>query len=441
MTSSPVENTQRINLSWLLTLRWGAAVGQIVIILAIDRLVGIDLPLIPLAAIVALELASNAAATWWMRHTPDVRTWAVGLLMMADVLLLTALLYLTGGPFNPFSFLYLVNVALAAVVLPPRWSWGLTVLSLAAFGLLFLAHVPLALDEPFHHGGHMWGHLQGMWVAFGVAAGFIVYFIQRVTRALAQRDAELAAARGLAARHERLASLATLAAGATHELATPLSTIAVVAKELERRLTHDALVADARLIRDQVERCRETLVQMAADAGESSGETAVPVPVETLLRRAVGELPPARVEVTVAPEARGRIVRVPPRAVERAIHAVLKNAVQASPAAVPVAAHARPDGERVVLEIADRGAGMSPEVLEHAGEPFFTTRAGEGDRGMGLGLFLARVVLEKVGGGLELDSALGRGTRVTLILPAAARAAEPAPVAAAVAAPAVAKAS
>src|SRR6201999_2562972 len=102
-------------------------------------------------------------------------------------------------------------------------------------------------------------HLRGMWVAFAVAAAFIVYFITRVTRALGSREAELARAREIAARSEKLASMATLAAGAAHELATPLSTIAVVARELERATDPSALTTDAKLIREQVERCRDIL--------------------------------------------------------------------------------------------------------------------------------------------------------------------------------------
>src|SRR5208282_2669742 len=124
--------------------------------------------------------------------------------------------------------------------------------------------------------------------AFGVAAAFIVVFVQRVTRALAARDAELAEARTMAARRERLASLATLAAGAAHELSTPLSTIAVVARELERQLaSHPEAAADARLIRDEVERCRRTLTRMANDAGAPSGEGGGQEPLSRVVEEAL----------------------------------------------------------------------------------------------------------------------------------------------------------
>ena len=136
-------------------------------------------------------------------------------------------------------------------------------------------------------------HLQGMWVAFGVASAFIVYFLLRVRRALARRDEELAASRNLAARQERLASLATLAAGAAHELATPLSTIAVVAKDLERDVGALAAGADAledvRLMRREVERCRRILERMRVDAGESAGERFARVSARELVADCLAE--------------------------------------------------------------------------------------------------------------------------------------------------------
>jgi two-component system sensor histidine kinase RegB len=431
--------THGINLSWLSTLRWGALAGQVATILVVDRVMGIALPLAPLAAVLAIGAVSNVALGPWRRHA-DLSDGMLAAVLLLDVVLLTAVLYLTGGPFNPFSFLYLVNVALAAVILPSPWPWALAGVSLALFGGLFFAHVPLPIVDHAGHGDHVSAdhpismHVQGMWVAFGVAAAFIVYFIQRVRGALAARDAELGEARSAAARSEKLASLATLAAGAAHELATPLSTIAVVAKELERALgaaaggthpdaTESSTVADARLIREQVERCRSILVQMAADAGESAGEALATLPLATVLASATADLAGrARIEIAIDPAvAAAALVHVPPRALAQALRGVLKNALEASTGTVDVRLESRAATWR--LSVHDRGPGMAPDVLAHAGEPFFTTKNGDGlARGMGLGLFLARVVLERLGGGLALDSAPGRGTTATLTLPAHGRA-------------------
>jgi two-component system sensor histidine kinase RegB len=280
-----------------------------------------------------------------------------------------------------------------------------------------------------HAGGHahgqsgMWMHLQGMWFAFGITAAFIAYFIQRITRALAHRDADLTAARMLSARQERLASLATLAAGATHELSTPLSTIAVVAKELEHQLENGGgspdAVEDARLIRRQVDRCREILVQLAADAGESSGEAFRVVSVEQLLRLALDGLHDVdRIQLPTDATLIGHTLRIPPRAIAQALRAVIKNAREASAADRPITIAAEIDHGMWRLAVRDHGAGMTEQTLARAAEPFFTTKADNGGQsGMGLGLFLARAVLERIGGRLDLASEPGLGTTAVLTVP------------------------
>jgi len=416
-TVTAMHDALRINFLWLVRLRWGAIVGQLITILGVQLILDIDLPLRPLFAIIAVEAISNVACAARAARPGPLEPWLIGGVLAADVVLLTVLLYLTGGAFNPFSFLYLVHITLAAVVLSPRWTWALVGLALSCFGLLFELP-PRPVVEG--HAEHMHMHLQGMWVAFAVAAGFIVYFVQRVTSALAERERQLAEARDLTARNERLASLATLAAGAAHELSTPLSTIAIVAKELEHQIERSAgqpdAIADARLIREQVNRCREILVQMTADAGESIGEASEAIPLGRLLDEAIGglqETSPIRLsgdDVLLRRE-----LNVPRNPVVLAIRNVVKNAQEASHDARPVEIGIASIGDECVIEVKDSGTGMLPDVLQRACEPFFTTK--QPGQGMGLGLFLSRTVLARLGGRIELDSAVGRGTTVRLILP------------------------
>jgi two-component system, sensor histidine kinase RegB len=416
-------DANRINLSWLLKLRWGAIAGQVVTILVVNRVLEISLPLGILFAIISVELASNIAFAFWVRKKPMVGEAVVTVLMAADVLLLTALLYETGGPFNPFNFLYLVHIALATVVLSARSTWGLVGLALACFGVLFIQ--PSASGSQGHehhlsHSGSMQMHMQGMGVAFAVAAAFIVYFVTRVTRDLARRERELAHARSRAARAEKLVSLATLAAGAAHELSTPLATIAVVAKELERDLERGASgkdkSADARVIREVVDRCQEILGRMAADAGHSAGEGFSQLSIDELVTGALSRFPGREaVRVAIEQDACDRRMLLPPHAVTRALCDVLENAQQAIASGGEVALRAQVQAGQCRIEVKDSGVGMSPEVLARAGEPFFTTK--EPGQGMGLGLFVTRAVLERLGGKLELASAKGEGTSVVLTLP------------------------
>ncbi len=345
--------------------------------------------------------------------------------MAFDIVLLTILLLLTGGPFNPFSFLYLVHVTLAAVVLPTSWTWGLFALSLGCFGSLFVqrAWLPLDVQTQMNHADQMRMHMQGMWIAFAVAAAFICYFVTRVRQSLGLREAELLRARTLASRGEKLASLATLATGAAHELSTPLSTIAVVAKELERSLTQAQssvqAIADAELIRREVERCREILQRMAASAEQSSERELLPVSVRDLITSAMEGLPRAQeVVIDLPDEVALCVLHAEPQATAQALRSVLKNALQASPAGTEVLVSAKLRAEACRIEVRDQGAGMNEDVLARAGEPFFTTK--EPGEGMGLGLFLTRVIVERVGGQVELDSKPGQGTTVALTIPRSA---------------------
>nr|WP_228530624.1 MULTISPECIES: HAMP domain-containing sensor histidine kinase [Myxococcaceae] len=227
------------------------------------------------------------------------------------------------------------------------------------------------------------------------------------------------AARQRVDRQEKLASLATLAAGAAHELNTPLSTIALVASELERHLRRgehlDDALSDVELIRAEVGRCQRILSQMAVDAGLGQGEAATPITLADLVGRAASAVEqPQRVQVTLEPLLAGRRLVVPSRPLVQALHGVLNNALQAS-GELPVAVSARAAGDALQLEVQDAGPGMDPETLARAGEPFYTTK--QPGQGMGLGLFLTRSVLEQLGGRLELDSAPGQGTRARLVLP------------------------
>lgn len=409
----------KVSLPWLVRLRWGVLAGQLGAVLFAYELLAADLRLGRIALLVSLTTATNAALAWKAGRDPSLPRGWCGTILTFDTLVLTALLQSTGGAANPFSVLYLVHITLAAMVLGAAWTSGLTLLAVVAYRSLFLG------DEHAQHLGHEYAtHLQGMWVAFALTAALTAAFVVRLTAAIQRRDREIESIRDQAARSERLASLTTLAAGAAHELGTPLATIAVVAGELERALTNlssqDAapLVDDARLIRSQLDRCRQILDQMTAAAGEVAGEAPAPIPLTRLLDEVRADLvasDAARLRVHVGIDGE---VMVPHRALARAVVNLVRNAFDASEPKAPVDVAVEP-GESGSLRFAvsDTGHGMTASVLERATEPFFTTKSA--GRGMGMGLFLARALVEQLGGRLQLASAPGSGTTVTLELPAA----------------------
>jgi two-component system sensor histidine kinase RegB len=403
-----------VNIQWLARLRWAEIAGQAGTVLVGQFLLDGALPMAELLAVIAVGLVSNLVLELYFfgdRRSPEARPvqeLTIALVMMLDIGVLTGLLYFSGGPHNPFAFLYLVQIALATVLVRALWSWMLVGLSFVGFGLLLVSHRPLAIPDQ--------SRMIGIWVALGVASAFVVHFLRRITGALAEREAELNEARGLAARQERLASLATMAAGAAHELSTPLGTVALAAKELERALTGDPeLAADARLIREQVGRCRAILEQMAQGAG-TVGEGVATCTIAELLDEALVAARPAPAVHRDVPDDLARTpLKLPPRAVSQALRSLITNAQDASPPTTSVVVTVRGGPSQIELTIQDRGAGMPGEILARIGEPFFTTK--QPGRGMGLGLFLARAVVEACGGSLQIDSVAGEGTSVRVALP------------------------
>ncbi len=390
-------------LLWLIRLRWLTLAAQCVAVATaawIGEHVGLAGPLIVLAVVAASNLALMAIR----RGAPDFA--ALGPVLLGDTVLLTVLLHLTGGPMNPFSVLYLVHITLASVLLGPAWVWTLVTVALACFGLLFVGQPPMA-----HAHGMMGQHLRGMWLAFGVASVLIATFIGRLTRELARRDRALVVARERLARTERVAALTSLAAGAAHELGTPIGSIALAAEALSHALAdaEGEVLDDVKLIRGEVKRCRTILDGLSRSAGELPGEGFAPVTLRGMADAVLARLEPAdvpRVDVRVDDGE----VTVPLEALSLAVTNLVKNALEAGPG--PVVLALADDGE-LRVEVRDEGEGMPKDVLARAKEPFYGHKA----RGLGLGLFLVQAFAEQLGGRFELSSTPGAGTEARLTLP------------------------
>jgi two-component system sensor histidine kinase RegB len=418
----------RIVLSWLIRLRWFAAVGQLVAIMVAFAIFGLHYPIVPLATVLAATALTNGALVGWLAlsrprmrvRVPQVLTLGV---LLLDVLLLTVLLYYTGGQENPFAVLFVLHVAMATLVLGSGWAWAVVAASAICYGLIAWRHRPLV---PADAELPLWAAILGQWTALALVVGVLAYFIGRVVRALRVRDRELATMRERASLNERLASLTTLAAGAAHELGTPLGTIAVVAKEMElaaRQLDPKgsqtaSLADDAALVRQQVERCRQILERMRGDiAGRSTDEPGRCSPTD-VIRSVQEQLSPdlrARLKISFMGEAPS--VAVPQRALFQALQFLVNNAIEASEQSQPVSLDIGAADGFVCFRVRDQGAGMDAQTLRRATEPFFTTKAP--GRGMGLGLFLVRLVAERNAGRFAIDSSPGRGTTAELELPIA----------------------
>lgn len=429
-TASPRPRSE-INLQWLIHLRWAAIGGQLITVLVVRYMLRLDIPIAALLGVIAIEFGTNAGLLVILRKLVASRFGGIEgagdalpprrirnlqlAVLVLDTLLLTALLALTGGTSNPFCAFMVVHVALAAVLLPLRHSIVAAVVVAAA--ITFLQLVPpsaTALDEsPTLRG---WGTV----VAVALTSLLCVFFVSRVASALVRRSEQLEMERERRERRRHLEALGTLAAGAAHELGTPLSTIAIVAKELELRLARTEELTDeltdARLIRDEVARCRRILDRMSTDAGGGTGETLAPTTLAELAEHVVGEMASGdRVDIEIHDDHPEIPLELPRQGLATSIRAIIQNALDASMPDVPVSLDMARGSRDLRVTIDDRGEGMEPANVERALEPFFTTK--DVGRGMGLGLYLASSFIESLGGQLSIDSRSGVGTTVRIVVP------------------------
>ena len=391
-------------------MRWGALAIVAASILIATQALDVDLPVAPMWGLVALGAVSNV----WLALGKSEH---LGAFLILDVVLLTGLLYFSGGPTNPFSIIYVVYIAMSAVMLTPRWTWAIAGLSVLSFAALFVFHVPSEHLGHAGHGGGFQAHLYGMLIALVLAVALITYFVSQLSLELRRRERALAEAEERTHRWGKLASIATLAAGAAHELGTPLGTIAVAAKEMERQARKlpggEGLVDDAELIREELERCRTVLDRMAAAGGEHVGESLSSVSVTELFSEVRGRLDLEQAERW---ETRSEVetLRAPRGALVQMVENVVRNGFDACDEG-RVSLEVRRRDEGVELRFFDEGHGMEPSTIERATDPFFTTKQ-SGER-MGLGLFLARTLVDSLGGRLEIESATGHGTTISVVLP------------------------
>jgi len=269
-------------------------------------------------------------------------------------------------------------------------------------------------------------HLVGMWIAFVLGALLITFFTGKISEVLRQREQEVLTMQTQLSKQERLTSLVTLAAGAAHEMATPLATIAIAAKELEHearsRPSQDPIVEDARLIRSEVDRCRGILERMSARGAEPRGEAPTAINAEQLLEKVRGEFPASRrPRILIDGGAHGQPIVVPVTPTIQALAALVKNGLEASSAEQPVLLGVESNLAGLRFTVKDEGHGMSPEVLSRVTEPFFTTKPA--GKGMGLGTFLVHLFAERLGGKLRFETEAGQGCRAILELPLLAKAA------------------
>jgi len=406
-------NTHRGNLKRLCTLRWVALAAMVAAILAGSWVFSLELPLTPLFAIIAGTGALNLWAGWRVRRSDALAEREVFFHLLADTLALAAVFYFTGGWSNPFVSLFLLPLVIAATVLSLRQAWALALTTLAAYTGLGFFHV--ALPHVHHAGGDFDLHVMGMWVSFVLCSGAVAHFVARMAASLRARDRDLAEARERALRDQHVLALGTLAAGAAHQLGTPLSTMAVMLNELSLdQAGNPALGRDIHLLRSQVDACKTILSDLVAAAGQSRPENARRENLEAFLTGAVDSWRVLRPGVDVAVRLEGAQpspVILAERSLSQTLVTLLDNAADASRDGIELLAYWTQAALHV--EIRDRGQGVPEAILERAGRARLSTK----QDGRGVGLLIASSALERLGGRVTLSNRPDGGASTVVELP------------------------
>jgi two-component system sensor histidine kinase RegB len=416
---------RNVRLDTLVRLRWLAVIGQSTAVLVVYVGLEFPLPIWACLAVIALSAWLNIALRLRFHLTqrlePDRAAW----LLAFDIAELAVLLFLTGGLQNPFAFLFLSPVLLSATALPPRFTIMLGCFAVACATVLVFVHYPLPWDgedpltlPPIY--------MAGVWLSILLAIGFIGVYAWQITEESRQLADALAATELVLTREQHLSQLDGLAAAAAHELGTPLSTISVIAKELENAIPADAPHGeDVRLLRSQATRCRDILAKLTELS--SSGEPFDRTPLTSLIEEVVA---PHRdfgvvIEVSVPNDRSEEPVGARNPAILYGLGNILENAVDFARDHVDVVALW--DSDTIQVAISDDGPGFAPDILDRIGEPYVTSRrrkrgkdsASDDDdqpTGLGLGFFIAKTLLERSGAKMTIAnrSAPLHGAIITL---------------------------
>jgi two-component system sensor histidine kinase RegB len=420
----------RVRLRTLSNLRWLAIAGQSAALFLVYFALGYSLPILYCAIAIAVSAALNMALA--LRYPPSHRLTnrEATFYLAFDVLQLAALLYLTGGIANPFALMFVAPVVIAAATLNLGNVLILAFIAFASVSLIAVVHKPL----PWPEGEALLLpqlYQAGIWTALVIGIGFTSVYAWRIASESSRMSAGLAATQLALSREHRLAALGALATAAAHELGTPLGTIAVVARELERSLPPGSTdVEDVKLLREQAERCRTIIARLANPEEAMLGATAR-LPLGPFLDDVVsphrGE--DIEIRVTVTPPAGDSAVPQVWRAPEllHGLSNIIENAADFAHSLVAV--HASWDDQFLHMSVADDGPGFAPEIFVTLGEPYITSRPGRNalgenemgpqgsldeHEGMGLGFFIAKVLLEQTGGVVKAENPANGGAQVSM---------------------------
>ena len=401
-----------LRLSWIRVLVLCSQSGTLVAVYFSELL---TLPWAPLLLLIVAAACIYSLTVLRLRLRWPVTEFEFAIQLGFDLLLHSLLLYYTGGSTNPFVAYYLVPLTIAAATLPWIYSLVLSGLALTGYTALLIWYEPLHIDGQQYSALLISMHLFGMWLNFALSAAFITFFVSRMAQAVRDQKEQQAGHREEALRDQQLLAIASQAAGAAHELGTPLSTMSVLLGELRQEYSDQhSLQDDLALLQEQVRLCKGTLQSLVlaaeADRRQQVQEQSLLEWFEDCINRWHRMRPEATYTYEYSGTGRMPAIR-PPAELGQSLLNLLNNATDAC--ADDLTIHLGWDRQWVCISIRDQGAGVPLHVAEQLGKPFITTKG----KGLGLGLFLSQASVTRVGGSVKLYNREGGGTLTELCLP------------------------
>lgn len=409
------ESTEHLaNLRRLLAWRWIVLAILVLLVLMVPGTLDIPVPQVPLLGIIVVALLFNAIVQWRTMRSQTASTGELFTQLLFDIGTLSAIVFFSGGATNPLVSLLLPPVAVAALTLPARCVAIISATTIVAYSALMVYFIPLQISDATRATRL---HLIGMWLIFVISAAIIGWLIVRMTRQIRDRDAELAEAREQALRDERVVAMGTLAAGAAHELGTPLGTMALLAGELANDpALNETAREDIALLRQQIGVCKQIITGLSRRAGAERLDNVESVPadrwLDSLRQHWHAARPQAGSRLIIASDGSAPSIAADPR-LEQAILNLLNNAANATPR--PLDIRLSWCSEYLSIDIRDHGPGFPSEILAAGGQSSFPAH----ERGSGVGLILTRTAIEQLGGRLTLFNPDDGGALARIELPRA----------------------
>lgn len=406
------------NLRRLVALRSLAIVLQLITLLVAVYYLHQTLPLVPIIVIIAIY-ACLTLYTW--RHsnrTNNIDSNEYVLHLLADVTVLTALLYFSGGATNPFILVYLLPITIAIVLLPTSHIWSLAVTTALCYTILLWQHVPLEMAHGHASHDEFDAHIVGMWFSFVITAILMSYFVAGMRNTMQKQLSALSDARERVMRDEQLVTLGTLAASTAHELGTPLGTMALLLDELDDdRITDHQKVENIKVMRGQVGRCRDALTTLSTSAGsvrlEGGAATSFDRYIKALCEECETNRPGKQVSLTLLNHGEAPTIVID-RSLSQALVNIIDNAQKLSNKKTEVDALWK--DAYIELTVSDRGPGVPNAIQQSMGKEPIAIDSSDCE-GLGIGLFLAHSVIRRFGGRIDIANRAGGGTITTIHLP------------------------